>query len=281
MIHEKIQIWDEHPEAYITTYINDDDPVLAMPPRKAMIVCPGGGYEFLSPREAEPIAKKFFAEGFNVFLLNYSVYPNAGDFVPLIELSKTIAYVRENSEKYNIDPEKIFAIGFSAGGHLVASSGTMWNCDKVRNALGIDKGERPEGINRPTGTILCYPVITAGEFAHKGSIKHVCGDRPELTDADKDVFSLEKRVDDKTSPAFIWHTFSDTCVPVQNAFLYMQALRDHNVPFEAHIFPYGPHGLSLGTIESSGSVQGRFNEHISCWFDLAVKWIKDFDLALK
>ena len=277
MIHKKIQLWEEHPEAYLTTYINEDAELLEMPPRKAMVVCPGGGYEWLSPREAEPVAKKFFAEGFNVFVLNYSVYPNAGNYVPLIELSLAITYVRENCAKYNIDPNYVFTIGFSAGGHLAASSGTLWNCDAVRKALGIEDGKRPEGINRPTGTILCYPVITAGEYAHEGSIVHVCGDAPALTQEQRDEFSLEKQVNENTCPAFIWHTFSDQLVPVNNSLLYMQALRNNSIPFEAHIFPYGPHGLSLGTIESAGSVKGRLNEHISCWFDLAIKWIRDFE----
>ena len=277
MTHERIQLWEEHPEAYLTTYINDESELIGMPPRKAMVVCPGGGYEWLSPREAEPVAKKFFAEGFNVFVLNYSVYPNAGNYVPLIELSLAITYVRENCAKYNIDPNYVFTIGFSAGGHLAASSGTLWNCDAVRKALGIEDGKRLEGINRPTGTILCYPVITAGKYAHEGSIIHVCGDVSELTKEQRDEFSLEKQVNENTSPAFIWHTFSDQLVPVNNSLLYMQALRDNNVPFEAHIFPYGPHGLSLGTIESAGSIKERLNDHISCWFELAIRWIRDFD----
>lgn len=281
MIHEKIELWKEHPESFLVTYVNEDAPVLEMPPRKAIIVCPGGGYEFLSAREAEPVAKKFFAEGFNVFVLNYSVFPNAGNYVPLIELAMAVTYVRENSEKYNVDPNYVFTVGFSAGGHLVASAGTMWNCEVIRKALEIDSGKRPEGINRPTGTILCYPVISAGDFAHEGSILHVCGDDPKLTTEQKQVFSLEMRVDENTAPAFIWHTFSDNLVPVNNSLLYMQALRDHNVPFEAHIFPYGGHGLVLGTVESAGSARGRINDHISCWFNLAVKWIADFEKCYK
>ncbi|MBQ7348198.1 MAG: alpha/beta hydrolase [Clostridia bacterium] len=271
MVHEKIELWAEHPECFLKTYVSEDSPVLNLPPRKAMIVCPGGGYEFLSVREAEPIAKKYFAEGMNVFVLYYSVAPNAKDFVPLIELAMAITHVRENCEKYHIDPDAVFVTGFSAGGHLAASSATLWNHKKVREALGIDRGLRKEGINRPTGTVLCYPVITAGEYAHKPSIAQLCGNQ-EVSDCERDVFSLEKQVEETTSPAFLWHTFTDQLVPVQNTLLYAEALTKHKVPFEAHVFPYGPHGLSLGTPEV-----GRVNEHVQCWFGLAINWIRDFN----
>ena len=270
MIHEKIELWAEHPECFLQTYISDDPPVLELPPRKAMIVCPGGGYEFLSVRESEPVAKKFFAEGMNVFVLYYSVSPNAKELVPLIELAMAITHVRENCEKYHIDPNAVFVTGFSAGGHLAASSATLWNHPRVREALGIDRGLRKEGINRPTGTILCYPVITSGEYAHRPSIAQLCGNE-EVSDCERELFSLEKQVDETTSPAFLWHTFADRLVPVQNALLYAEAMSRHHVPIEVHIFPYGPHGLSLGTPEV-----GRINGHVQCWFDLAINWIRDF-----
>ena len=97
----------------------------------------------------------------------------AKDYAPLIEAGMAIKYIRENAEKYNTDPNYVFISGFSAGGHLAASAGTLWNVKPVREALGIESGEAPEGINRPTGTILSYPVITGGDKAHKGSIKNV------------------------------------------------------------------------------------------------------------
>lgn len=280
MIHEKIQFWDEHPEAYLVTYVSEDDPRIGVPPRKAMIVCPGGAYESISSREAEPVAKNFFAEGMNTFVLYYSVHPDAKDFAPLIELAMAITFVREHCELYHNDPKQVFVTGFSAGGHLAASAGTFWNHAKVREALGINEGRRPEGIDCPTGTILCYPVITAGKYAHKPSIDHLCGS-VEATEEEREIFSLEKWVDEQTSPVFLWHTFSDGLVPVENSLLYMQALRAHNVPFEAHIFPYGPHGLSLGTAESAGAATARLNDHVSCWFTLALNWIRDLEKGTK
>ena len=129
-------------------------------------------------------------------------------------------------------------------------------------------GDAPEGINRPTGMILCYPVITAGEFAHKGSFHKLCGSK-EATQVEMDRFSLEKHVDSTTAPAFIWHTWNDNCVPVQNSLLMMDAMTRAGVPVEMHIYPDGRHGLGL--CEDS---QSRGAAHAKSWIDLAIKWAK-------
>lgn len=276
MIHQIIYLCDSHPECCLQTYIHKETRDIVLPPRKAMIICPGGSYENLSPREADPIAEKFYAEGLNVFLFSYSLYPNAGNFLPLIELSMAIIHIRENAEKYYIDPNNIFVTGFSAGGHLAASAATLWNCDAVCNALGIEDGKRSKCINRPTGVILCYPVITGGKHTHSLTMDHVCGD-VNITEEKRNLFSLEKQVNFDTCPAFIWHTFNDNLVSVQNTLLYINAMAEKGIPFEAHIYPYGQHGLALGTEQTAGSSTARINEHISNWFGLAMKWIKDFD----
>ena len=137
-------------------------------PRRAVVICPGGGYSMLSEREAEPIAKPFLAAGLNVFILRYTVGDGARDYQPLIQVSLAIKHIRENSEEYNVDPEQIFIIGFSAGGHLAASTGILWKTDAVQKALGAS-AEDPTEIGKPNGILLSYPVITSGEFAHKRS----------------------------------------------------------------------------------------------------------------
>ena len=274
MIHETIALWDKHPEATLTSYCITSTPELKLNPRRAVVVCPGGGYHFLSDREAEPIVFKFLSAGFNVFLLRYSIKPNAHSYAPLIEAGMAIKYVRENAEKYNTDPNYIFIGGFSAGGHLAASAGTLWNIKPVREALGIESGEVPEGINRPTGTILSYPVITGGDKAHKGSIKNVSGCDP-LTDEAIAEFSLELHVDETTSPAFIWHTFTDKTVPVENALLYASALTAHKVPFELHIYPEGKHGLALCNEFTSSQSADNIVPHAEGWIDLAIKWASE------
>ena len=217
MIYEKILLSEKYPDANLTVYVSGNPYTNFAEPRAAVIVCPGGGYSFVSPREAEPVVKKFFAEGYNVYLLNYSVGEKARDFAPLIEAALAIKYVRENAASHKTDPNRIFIIGFSAGGHLAASSGILWNIKPVRDALGITEGKAPEGINKPDGMILSYPVITGGQYRHKGSIANICG-KADPTDEERDVFSLEKHVD-ATSARFIWHTVTDKSVPIQNTLL--------------------------------------------------------------
>lgn len=271
MIHETVALWEKHPEATLTSYCITNHAELKLKPRRTVIVCPGGGYQMLSEREAEPVVCKFLAEGFNVFLLRYSVKPLAHSYAPLIEAGMAIKYIRENAERFNTDPSYIFICGFSAGGHLAASAGTLWNIEPVREALGISSGNAPEGINRPTGTILCYPVITGGEKAHKGSIKNVSGCDP-LTEEAISAYSLELHVDPTTSPAFIWHTFSDRTVPVENSLLYASALTANKVPFELHIYPEGTHGLSLCNEWTSSQNPDKIEPHCENWIELAIKW---------
>lgn len=273
MIYQTLGLSEKYPEATLTTFVCDPEPAVA--PRPALIVCPGGGYNALAHRESEPIVRRFWAEGFNVYLLKYSIGERAKDFAPLIEAALAIKAVRERAVQDNTNPNKIYIIGFSAGGHLAASAGTLWNLPVVRDAVGVTDGSAPGGINRPDGMVLCYPVITGGKFAHRGSMRRLCG-LEEITEEDTAPFSLEKHVDSTTPPAFLWHTFTDPAVHIQNSLLYMNALAAANVPFEAHIFPEGPHGLSLCNTETSEMTERLLNPHAECWAELAAKWIKDF-----
>ncbi|HOA84997.1 MAG TPA: alpha/beta hydrolase, partial [Bacillota bacterium] len=111
MLHKTIELSDKFPGASLTTYVSDDPPELKMSPRRAAVVCPGGGYRFLSEREAEPVVKVFIAAGFNVFLLRYTVGPGAANYAPLIEASLAIKHIREHASEYNIDPAYVFICG--------------------------------------------------------------------------------------------------------------------------------------------------------------------------
>ena len=271
MISEVLHIFPQDEKANLVTYIRYNSKELSNAPRPAMIVCPGGGYGFLSDREAEPIAVAFLAKGFNCFILNYSTCERASNYNPVCEAALAIRHVRENAEKYNIDPNKIFIVGFSAGGHLACSTGTLWNCQKVREALGADA---PEGIGKPNGMILAYPVITAFEHTHEGTIGNLCGTMTP-TDEQRMQFSLEHYVDNTTPPAFIWHTFEDTAVPVQNSLLLALALKKNAVPFELHVFPKGPHGLALANEETFSGWNGMIQVPPQQWVDLAARWAKE------
>ncbi len=272
MLHQKFKLSEEYPEAFLTSYVCERD--IEISPRSAVVICPGGGYTIVSPREAEPVARRFFGEGMNVYVLNYSVGERAKYNVPLIQAALAIKLVRERAELDNTDPQKIFVIGFSAGGHLAASAGIFWNMPILRDAMGISEGRAPEGINRPDGMILCYPVITAEKYANVGTIRRVSGHQ-ELTEDDVEKFSLERHIDSTTPPAFIWHTVTDKTVPVQNSLLLASALAEAGISFEAHIFPKGPHGLSLCNEQTSNGRPEFELPQVEVWADLAVRWIKE------
>lgn len=268
---ETLYFYPQDDKVSLTSYIRDNNDELCTPPRPALVICPGGSYVFLSERESEPIAVAFLNEGFNCFVLRYSIKEKAADFAPLIQASLAIKHIREDYKKYNIDPNRVFIIGFSAGGHLAASAGTLWNHPDVLRAIGNDG----DGINRPDGMILSYPVISAFNKPHIDSIKMVCGsDAP--SQEQKMQFSLEHHVKNGvTCPAFIWHTFEDDCVPVQNSLCFADALAAEQVPFELHIFPRGPHGLSLASKEVAHLYKEAYMPEVSEWVKLAARWTED------
>ncbi len=262
MRHETFPLDARYPEATLTTYIQDE--VKNHPPRPAMIVCPGGGYHDLAPHEGEPFALYYLNEGFNTFMLHYGVSENASGGRPLIQAALAIKHVREHAESYHVDPDKIFIIGFSAGGHLAASAGIFWNAPIVREALGIT--EETEGINRPNGMILSYPVISAMEYRHKGSFRYLLGTgSEEPTEEARRAWSLELHVDSSTPPAFIWHTVNDQVVPVQNSLLLADAMTRAGVSYEMHLFPDGHHGLGLA----------KNRPDVAVWTSLSVTWTKN------
>ena len=273
MIFENIDLFPDAENTYLKAYICQKMPGDFNNNRKAVLILPGGGYRNVcDEREGDAIARAFLCAGFNAFVLKYSVKPYATDFRPLIQAATAIKYIRENAEHFSIDPDHVYVIGFSAGGHLAGSAGVLWNHPRVREALG----NANEEINRPTGMLLCYPVISSGGKTHLGSFINLCGNE-NATSEEMAVYSLENFVDSTTPPAFIWHTFTDTTVPVENSLIMATALRENNIPFELHIYPEGRHGMSLATPEVSGGQDGKLHEHIRTWFQLALQWIESIE----
>lgn len=244
----------------LTTYLLDNSG-LPVEKRPAVLVCPGGAYSGCAGIEAEPVAMQFAAAGFNAFVLRYSVFPNRYPKA-LEELSKAVEIIRENADEWGIKKDKIAVCGFSAGGHLAASLGVFWNSEPIKT---------PNQANKPNAMILSYPVITSGEKAHRGSFENLCGDDAELVEK----MSLEKRVSKDTPPTFLWHTFADNAVPVENSLFFADALRKHDVPFEMHIYPKGSHGLSLLKKETGLTEGAEIGENAKGWIGLACGWLKE------
>lgn len=252
-------------EARLTAMILD--PISVDPERKrpVVIICPGGGYRVRSDREREAVALQLMSEGYHVCILDYSVGPNRFP-VSVTELATGISLVRKSCQQWNGDPDKILVCGFSAGGHLACSIGTFWDREFVYGPIGLSSQEI-----KPNGLILCYPVITSGEFAHAGSFDHLLGENP--SEDLRRLVSLENQVTVNMPPSFIWHTVTDKAVPVENSLLLAMAMEKQGVEFELHVYPVGGHGLSLANRETAGDQEGHFVPHCQSWMPLLKTWI--------
>ena len=275
MIYTKINHTEQFADSYIEAFIHEPYAELQINKRRAIIVCPGGGYTRLSEREGEPVALQYFAAGLNVFILRYSVQEKAANYAPLIEACLAIKYIREHADELHVDPNYVFITGFSAGGHLAAWTGSMWHIPEVQAHLD---GADPI-ICKPTATLPCYPVISSlPGVRHDGSLQTLNGCK-EGDEEGMARFSVEKFVDAKTAPAFIWHTASDGCVPVINSLLYAEALSKAHIPYELHIYPKGPHGLSLANKETAVNSPALVDPHIGEWLHMAIHWVLECPFA--
>lgn len=256
--------------AKLTGYIID--PVSAAPGRlrPAIVICPGGGYSMCSDKESEPVALQFLAMGYHAFLLHYSVAPNHFP-TALLELAEAVAGIRDHAEEWKVDSDKILVCGFSAGGHLACSLGVFWNREMVQ----LPVNRTAEQI-KPNGLILCYPVITAGRHAHEGSFENLMGSEAVLRQEQRDLLSLDMQVGAHTPKTFLWHTFTDQSVPVENSLQLAAALRKQGVNFELHIYPSGVHGLSLANAETGGSDERHLEPCCESWIPLLKMWLGNF-----
>lgn len=224
----------------------------------AVVICPGGGYGGLAiSHEGYDVAEKFASMGVSAFVLKYRL-PSDEIMVdkkigPLQDAQQAIKYVRENASKYGINPDKIGIMGFSAGGHLASTASTHFERVAIENKEGTSV--------RPDFSILIYPVITFGEFTHKGSRNNLIGEN-----APQDLITLysnEKQVTSKTPITFIVHANDDKSVPVENSINYMLALNKAGVKNEAHIYPTGGHGFGL----NNKTVKDYWFDRLGNWMD--------------
>ncbi len=214
---------------------------------------------------------QFFANGYNTFILNYSVKEKAKEFKPLCQLASTVLYIRNHADEWMIAKQKIAVCGFSAGGHLAASLGILHNDKLFLSVFGKEADIRPDAM------ILGYPVITADEYGHVVTLENVSGAKRETKKYK--WFGLEQHVNAETSPAFIWHTAEDSIVPVENSLKLSLALANEKIPFELHIFPHGPHGMSVCTKEVENTMIPIVSDYP--WVELCVKWMNRlFDFYL-
>ena len=231
--------------------------------RPVMLVIAGGAYVGVSQRESGVVAVKYAANGYCAFALDYSVstaYP-----IPLLEACMAVVYIRENASLYHADVNSVAAIGFSAGGHLAAMLANIYDEKEIAEVLN----DRTK-MAKLNAVVLSYPVITMGQFTHELSRNIITGNNSNLYAK----LSMEKRVTSSSVPAFVWHTFEDDCVPVENSFLLATAYRKAGIPFALHIFEKGHHGLSLCNEETNDQTSVDVQlEYVGKWFELSVDWL--------
>lgn len=253
----------ELPKCLMHAYVPDVvDPVTTL--RPSIVICPGGGYRFRSDREAEPIALVFAAKGFNCFVVEYRVAP-AVHPAALFDVAHAVAWVREHADEYCADPNAIAVMGFSAGGHAACHLGVRWHEEELMASFGLTPAQA-----QPNAMVLCYPVITAGPYAHRGSFVHLTGSEELAVHAQ---FSLEEKVNTHTPPTFLWHTWEDGSVPVENSLFFACAMRRNGVQGEVHVFPKGGHGLSLANPLTSDSPAQNIPE-CAQWPEMAARFLR-------
>ena len=251
MIHLSIP---GHPEATLEGYILDCELSLGQSQdRPAIVVCPGGGYLYCSPREAEPVALRYAAKGFHAFILRYSEGWDAAGFAPLEEVSWVIGHLRENAAQWHIDPNKIVTCGFSAGGHLALAAGV--------------KGE-----NKPNAMILGYPAVTTPNHPMSNFMVKLLAGKKEVTDEDCAEFSLEKFITKDAPPVFLAATAEDGLSPY-GALLVANTYSRLGKPYELHMFQHGPHGYSLADETTADGSSQVLNSCFAQWHELSVDWL--------
>ena len=275
MIYEKIELNKHYSKlksnALLTALCPENCPEIELErKRKCLLILPGGGYNYTSKRESDPIAFKFLAEDIACFILNYSVAPLQYPY-PLVDVYAALSYIRRNADVYHINPDKISVLGFSAGGHLAGIT-----CCNHMNQEYADYLDIPLEEMKINGCLLGYPVI-AKEVGHAVSFKNITQENPELIEK----MSVEKHVTKDFPKTFMWHTAYDLTVDVRNSLILATKLRENDVLFELHVYPWGGHGQSLANRTVYGPhalTDEQINDHKynTQWIDQAIHFIKEY-----
>jgi acetyl esterase/lipase len=244
-IKNSISLWPEGAPGALGTSSNDIPtltpylPDAASPTGAAMVICPGGGYGFLAPHEGNDYALWLNQRGVTCFVLKYRLGSHGYRHPAMLnDAARAVRWVRAHADDYKVDAHRVGIMGSSAGGHLASTLLTHFDSGNTNSSDPVERQS-----SRPDLGILCYAVITMGEFTHKGSRENLIGTNapPELVG----LLSNELQVTTNTPPCFLWATFEDKTVPMENTLQFAEALRKNDVPFDLHLYQKGGHGMGL------------------------------------
>lgn len=239
----------------LTPYLPEPDKATGA----AIVICPGGGYGHLAAHEGADYARFLNESGIAGFVLKYRLGTGGYHHPAMLQdAARAVRTVRARAREWKLDPKRIGIMGSSAGGHLASTLLTHFDAGKADAANPIERAS-----SRPDLGILCYAVISFGEFGHRGSRNNLLGTNPPLALVRE--LSNELQVTKDTPPCFIWHTCEDKGVPVENSLQFAEALRRAGVPFDLHIYQKGPHGLGLGTRDWNPEKRHPWTRNCAFW----------------
>jgi len=240
----RINLWENAPG--FDSAIGQEEPAIRLhlledgKPHGVVVVCPGGAYSGRCVEEEGEVPAAWLRSlGIHAVVLDYRFAPYRHP-MPILDIKRAIRYVRFHAKEWNVIPDKIGVMGFSAGGHLAACASVFFDHGDPAAQDPIDRIS-----SQPNAAVLCYPVVTLQkDFREEETPANLLGDKKNDQDW-MNALSVHMHVTPQTPPTFIYHTMEDTCVRVENAWLMAAALRKHNVETEMHIFPHGEHGVSF------------------------------------
>lgn len=295
---EEIKLYDNRDDVTLTTYILHNSPEIHTDmKRPAVLICPGGAYLSCSDREAEPVALAFAAMGYQTFVLRYSVLggngfemmgkgvkpepnPDKNHPAPMREIGMALAMIKEHSDDWLVDPDRVAICGFSAGAHNCAMYSVYWDQPVIVDYVGKDRE-----LLRPAACILGY-CLSDYVFMEKNTASASPMDVQFFKFSNSAFLGTEDfseellaqvspalHVSSQTPPTYLWATAADNLVPVQHSLRYAHALADNKIPFELHIFEEGMHGLALSTQPTAGSRTQNLPDAAK-WVPLCDAWLK-------